>query len=379
MIILNLGKNIYLVYNMFYTRVNKEKKEVHVIYDGVMENLLQSYKLFSVLDNSYFTSLFNQNFTLCLVDIYDFSNLSYIDELDSIRRYFKLDNIKLYTSITNLKELSYAPEWLDIIPSNSFFWHINYRFGWDVLITKKREPNYHRVKKNIGFWNRKPKLGRLFLIGKINFKESIYDYRINDFPNKKSVESLLKYFQGPEDYLKTINLGKSKLGSGNIKESKLLTASNQQDEALQFYSNTGLYQSVFVNLVSETLSDYGVSSNRINSKGIFITEKVAKPMIRFRPFLVHANPNYYRRLKALGFQTFDKYWDESFDSEFNFEKRTEKFLNTLSFIENIKLSSINKILTDMDSILKSNFNVLMDYMNSTPDYNIYKSHDQKEN
>ncbi len=356
---------------MLYTKVNNEKKEVHVVYDGVLENLFQSYKLFNVLDNSYFISLFNQNYTLCFVDIYDFSNLSYIDELESIRRYFRLGNVKLYTSISNLKELSYVPEWLNIIPSNSFFWHMNYRFGWDILITKKREPNYYKVKKNIGFWNRKPKLGRLFLIGKINFKESIYDYKINDFPNKESVESLLKYFQGPQDYLHTINLGKSKLGSGTIKESKLPSASNQQDESLQFYSNTGLYQSIFVNLISETLSDYGLSSNRILSKGIFTTEKVAKPMIRFRPFLVHANPNYYSKLKSMGFQTFDKYWDESFDSELNFEKRTQKFLNTLSFIENIKPSDINKILIDMDPILKNNYNVLMEYMNSTPDYDIY--------
>lgn len=45
------------------------------------------------------------------------------------------------------------------------------------------------------------------------------------------------------------------------------------------------------------------------------TEKVAKPMIARRPFVVYAGQHYLRNLRSLGFRTFDPVIDESYDSE----------------------------------------------------------------
>lgn len=354
---------------MLYTRVNKEKKEVHVIYEGVVENLFQSYKLFAVLDNLYFLKLFLEGYTLCFVTVFDFSEVSYIEQLSSLRKYFNLKEIRIYSSVLNQNEISYKPDWLHFIPSNGFFWHLNSLFGWDTLITKKRERDYDRVKKIVGYWNRKPRLGRLYLQGKVNFDPSIYSFKINNFPNKKDINSLLTYFNGTEESYDTILKGAEKINTSNVPESKLPTVSNSEEKSLVVFSNSGLYRDIFVNLIAETLCDFGISSNTIQSRGIFLTEKIAKPMLRFRPFLVYSNPGYYKKLKSEGFKTFDKYWDESFDEELDFSKRISKFTSTLEYIESISIQEAKHLLNDMDSILTHNYLLMMDKMNSIPDYN----------
>lgn len=51
------------------------------------------------------------------------------------------------------------------------------------------------------------------------------------------------------------------------------------------------------------------------------TEKVAKPILARRPFVVFAGRNYLKNLKKLGFQTFDTVIDESYDDVENPEQR----------------------------------------------------------
>jgi hypothetical protein len=51
------------------------------------------------------------------------------------------------------------------------------------------------------------------------------------------------------------------------------------------------------------------------------TEKVAKPILARRPFVVFAGQHYLKNLKKLGFLTFSSIIDESYDSEPNMEKR----------------------------------------------------------
>ena len=53
----------------------------------------------------------------------------------------------------------------------------------------------------------------------------------------------------------------------------------------------------------------------------FFTEKIAKPLIAGRLFIVIAGQHYLRNLRSLGFKTFDGIIDETYDSEPNNEIR----------------------------------------------------------
>ena len=76
---------------------------------------------------------------------------------------------------------------------------------------------------------------------------------------------------------------------------------------------TSAYQiTSFCNIITET--------NPSNTK-IHITEKTDKCFSAGQPFILVAGPNYLKTLHEYGFKTFDKWWDESYDSEENLDIR----------------------------------------------------------
>ncbi len=58
-----------------------------------------------------------------------------------------------------------------------------------------------------------------------------------------------------------------------------------------------IWNSAFVNIVSETQYDF--------SKNVFYSEKIFKPIIGLRPFIINGSPKIYRILKRYGFDCFD--------------------------------------------------------------------------
>jgi len=68
--------------------------------------------------------------------------------------------------------------------------------------------------------------------------------------------------------------------------------------------NHRCYTDTWFSLVTETIYDYPYT---------FRTEKIWKPVLMAHPFIVAANPGYYRDLRQAGFRTFEALIDESFD------------------------------------------------------------------
>lgn len=89
-------------------------------------------------------------------------------------------------------------------------------------------------------------------------------------------------------------------------------------------------------------------------ESLFISEKTAKCFLNEMPFVVLASPNFLNCLHKLGFKTFDKWWDESYDSELDLEKRIDGIFNTIFDINTKTLSEINTMYSDMQSILLHN-------------------------
>jgi hypothetical protein len=116
----------------------------------------------------------------------------------------------------------------------------------------------------------------------------------------------------------------------------------------------------FVNIVSESL---------IDTDSIFFSEKIYKPIFGAQPFILFGNPNSIKMLQSMGFKTFDKWWDESYDEEIEFSKRLEKIVTILEKISSWSLDECFKITQEMEEVLIHNFNHML---SDTDTLNLFK-------
>lgn len=105
----------------------------------------------------------------------------------------------------------------------------------------------------------------------------------------------------------------------------------------------------FLNVVTET---------RFSSPMQNISEKTIKPILAGRPFIVLAPPFHLKMLHELGFKTFDKWWNEDYDTIEDHNLRFEKIYNLIIEIINKPDKELQNILLDMQEILIHNYNNL---------------------
>ena len=85
------------------------------------------------------------------------------------------------------------------------------------------------------------------------------------------------------------------------------------------------YKNSLINIISET--------NFFTSE-IHLNEKTYKPIAFKQPFIMMGAPNSLQHLKDVGFKTFDAWWDESYDLEYNNVKRMQMINNIVEEITN---------------------------------------------
>lgn len=120
----------------------------------------------------------------------------------------------------------------------------------------------------------------------------------------------------------------------------------------RYGSDQDIYEPQFndtaFNLVSETND---------NNHDVFITEKLWKPVIAQQIFVVHGNFGYLKRLKEMGFRTFDSVFDESYDLEADPDRRIEKIV---SLCRHLRAVDKAKIYRETESIRQHNRNRFYD-------------------
>ena len=98
-----------------------------------------------------------------------------------------------------------------------------------------------------------------------------------------------------------------------------------------------------------------------DSSNLFLTEKTFKPLALGMPFIVIGNPYILKRLRSLGYKTFDTLWDESYDEEFDCHKRMEKIVK---LVEDISAKYTTEQLFDLieqnNYIIEHNYNLLLE-------------------
>jgi hypothetical protein len=172
----------------------------------------------------------------------------------------------------------------------SWFWH--------MMFEKHHDKNYyfvHSAKKfDFLYLNKYPRKHRILLYKKLHEKK-ILDNSLYTFIRHNN-QRLPKEYELP--YIDNKN-----------------------------YPDYGLDQEIFelpynhsaYNIVSETND---------NDNDIFMTEKIWKPIMAKQPFILHGNHLYLKKLKELGFKTFDNVIDESYDLEKDRNKKIELITNS---------------------------------------------------
>ena len=120
----------------------------------------------------------------------------------------------------------------------------------------------------------------------------------------------------------------------------------------RYGSDQDIYEPQFndcaFNLVSETND---------NNHDVFITEKLWKPIIAQQIFVVHGNFGYLKKLREMGFRTFDSVFDESYDQEPDTAKRIEKIVALCQYLCTLDKS---KIYRETEAIRQHNYNKFFD-------------------
>jgi len=123
------------------------------------------------------------------------------------------------------------------------------------------------------------------------------------------------------------------------------------DSTDQYYLDT------YFSIVSETnfYKDHG--------PGLFLSEKVFKPVSRRHPFLVLARPHTIKKFVELGYRSFSEIIDESYDSEFDDRKRMKMVLEETKRLCNLSADELSHFLTVANGITLHNYMLLRNKRN----------------
>lgn len=117
------------------------------------------------------------------------------------------------------------------------------------------------------------------------------------------------------------------------------------------------YQQSCFSLVSSTMALLKQESS------VGFTEKEIKPILAKHPFLIWNRPGVLKHMHNMGFLTFARWFDESYDCECDDNLRLEKIVNEVERLCSLSFEQWNTILAEMSPILEHNYNRLVNYTN----------------
>ena len=285
----------------------------------------------------------------CAVNARLWKNKEYWD--DFIRRIslLKENNFKFilshpWESEENMQNQQYYKEYLRDTKNytwsggTSWFWFLMHRKHQD----KKYNFNHDNKKYDFLYLNKQSRTHRKKLFDALR-KKSLLDNSLISFLDPPYNIKLDQAYELP--WLDTSNYPRHNSSNYPRRDS-----SNYP----RYGSDQDIYEAPYndcaFNIVSETND---------NNNDVFITEKLWKPIIAQQIFVVHGNYGYLKKLREMGFRTFDSVFDESYDEEPDPDRRIEKIV---SLCQNLRTMDKSKIYLETESIRKHNRDRFYDTM-----------------
>jgi len=119
---------------------------------------------------------------------------------------------------------------------------------------------------------------------------------------------------------------------------------------LKLFHNNKLYNKAYCEFIFETELDSP-------SGEVIFTEKLNKPFKYLYPFIFFGEPNSLEILHDLGFKTFDKWWDESYDKIIDSDERIVYINNLFKDLSGWSHKKWSNTLVEMKDILLHNHNL----------------------
>lgn len=216
--------------------------------------------------------------------------------------------------------------------------------------------NYKGIPLMIGITSESP-----FEISKRKFKKKFICLNRRDAPHRRIIFDYLNENYKNDSYLSF---------SPNEVDNPRRTILEDLEITKEFTPTSGwpteFQKDSFCNIVTET--DYYNST-------IHITEKIDKCFTVGQPFVLVSGSGYLKKLKELGFKTFDKWWDESYDDIIDNNNRMDKIKETINFISEFSLTKCEEIYSEMIPILEHNKNHAKSMY---PEYNLYRKEEMPD-
>jgi len=202
--------------------------------------------------------------------------------------------------------------------------------------------------------NRQPRPERIFLVTLLKSFEKISSlcslslgpqhirpdsYKLEDLPIDSSIINDEKDLNAVQNFVSS-NFNSIKI-KGYTLDNKDLSLAKSDSLNYSFYNNS------YISIVVET---------EIDDRIMFLTEKTFKPIMCYHPFILLGNKHSLKTLKKLGYKTFSKWWDESYD---NYDNIYDRVYNAFKEVKKICLldrSTLSDMIKDMESTLEYNAN-----------------------
>lgn len=140
-------------------------------------------------------------------------------------------------------------------------------------------------------------------------------------------------------------------------------------EEIQYHSTHGdiydkKFDECFCPIINET---------RFAQPSANFSEKVLYAIARYKPFILVAPPFTLEYMKKLGFLTFNKWWDESYDLEENHSHRLRKIFSQINRINSLEISELEEMYKEMMPVLQHNNRMLKSLRKDDSTLNAYKN------
>ena len=179
-------------------------------------------------------------------------------------------------------------------------------------------------------------------------------------PDREYASTMTKYVS---ENLDTICNNSPYTIPGEVKEkNKILSARDYTDFVKKTFP--AVYQNT-MNSLANALNSSALSLtietqyNDDNHATLHLTEKTIRTMFFKLPFLQYANVAFLAKLRAMGFETFGDFWDESYDYEIDPYERMRKINRQVEEFNEMHWAEFHSLIAKTADVTNYNYNKLI--------------------